>query len=236
MRRLVIFALCVAATLCGTVLATASTPVWAQSTTSTTCPSGPPDPYSGGEANCQENRDVQLNVEIRFGPPGSLIRIRATGFVLGARVDITFGGELLRRTTAGQQQQGQQGLGRSRLATVRPDRLVAAILGRTTVRPQSAVGSIDETVAVPKVAPGVYDLCVISPGSKTTCVPFRVTAETSVLGSNQTRETQGTQGTKVLGVQFARTGLMLVPLVLAALAAIVIGLRLRSHGRRRRPA
>jgi hypothetical protein len=190
-------------------------------TTTTVCEPGPPDPYTGEQTPCEELRIIRLTLSITSGPPGTRVRLVAEGFLFDARVDITFGGLLLRTVTASQP---GQAMGSAPVAVARPARALLSLMpGHGQPRAQTVVGRIDEIITIPDVAPGRYDVCVISPGSATACAPFQVTAPGAAPGAGG-------------GGGFARTGLYLVPLVLIGVAVLVTGRVLRSSGRRRRKA
>ena len=195
------------------------------------CDQGPPDPYTGGNPNCSNRQRPDLNLSLDFGPPGSDLRVQASGFEPLSTVAITFGGQVVRTATA-QPQGGATAAGTSRLAVLRPDRLLAAV---GLIRAQSASnGAIDETIQVPDVRPGLYDVCVSSEETETACGTFRVTAKTSVAGVTFSRGGDGDDGVRVLGRTFARTGFGITLLLILGVGFLLVGRSLRAASRRRR--
>ncbi|MEY2477465.1 MAG: hypothetical protein QOG87_2780 [Actinomycetota bacterium] len=228
--------------LLAAVLAASGLSLQAHAQTAPPCDPGPPDPYSGGLPPCEDLRQTTISLSLTFGPPGTLFQVKAEGFEPGSPVDITFGGEVVRTTVA--QPKGSSGtaLGArgGALAVAAPIRLLAMLGARTHLVAQAdpTVGAIDETVAVPDVSPGTYDVCVVSPGSETACGAFRVTPKTSVLGVSFTRGGSGGGGASVsvLGRTFSRTGLAILPWVALGVILIVGGryLVVRSRTRNQR--
>jgi hypothetical protein len=174
-----------------------------------------------------------MSMSLTFGPPGSDLRIKASGFDVGQAVDIYFGALLMRTAHATPDTGTALGIP-SGLAALRPDVLLGRVFGGA--RPQAAtVGAIDETLAVPDVSPGLYDVCVASDGNETACGTFRVTAKPSVLGVQFSRGTSGgSGGVQVLGRTFARTGINVAILAFAGVSLILLGRSLRAGSRRRR--
>ena len=124
----------------------------------------------------------------------------------------------------------------SRLAALQPTRLLAALRG-STVRAQAddaTTGGINETITVPDVRPGLYDVCVQSSGNETACGTFRVTAKTVVGGVSFSRGGDEGIGTRVLGRVFARTGVGIVTLLLLGVSLVLLGRYILGKTRPRR--
>jgi hypothetical protein len=76
-------------------------------------------------------------------------------------------------------------------------------------------GCASATFTVPQVAAGTYQLCAVSAGRAAVCRDFRVLGASTAAGP------------------LARTGVRILLLVVAGLAAIAVGLFLRTSARRR---
>jgi hypothetical protein len=166
-----------------------------------------------------------MSLSLTFGPPGSDVEVVASGFTPGTPVGILFGGQEVRTATA--KPGTGTALGASGLAVLRPERLLAAV----GLAQADAVGGIEETIKVPDVSPGMYDVCVSSRETETVCAAFRVTERASVAGVSFSR---GDDGVRVLGRTFARTGASIALLVALAVGFLLLGRSLRAAGRRRR--
>lgn len=188
----------------------------------------PSDPYSGGNPHCDEQNRLTIELSLESGPPGSTFVVDASGFEPGDTATITFGGVVVRTSTA----TPKTALGSGRLAVIGAFLPVQLpfLRGQTT-----GGASISERVTVPDVAPGPYDVCVSADGAGTACDTFRVTPGTSVGGASFTRPAgNGTGGTSVSGL--ARTGLALLPFLVLAVILVVLGRYLVSKSRESRRA
>jgi hypothetical protein len=168
---------------------------------------GPSDPYSGGNPNCEQQAQLTIQLSLQSGAPGTSFVVDASGFKDGDTATITFGGTVIATSTASS--------GGTGLAVFRP----TAILG------QAAKASIHETVKVPDVAVGTYDVCVAAPNAQSACAPFHVTPGTVVAGVSFTRGG---------GDSLAKTGLMLLPFLVLAVILILGGRYLVAKSRARR--
>jgi hypothetical protein len=187
------------------------------------------EPYSGGTPGGESEAQLVMALSVGSGPPGSNVVVEATGFKNnGDTATITFGGTVVKTSTASTSTS-------TGLAVVRPAALLAladAVLpGRlTALRGQASTKpSIRETIQVPNVGAGTYDVCVSAANAQTACAPFRVTSETRVLGVQFSR---GDSGGGVRGL--ARTGFMLLPFLLLAVILILVGRYLVAKSRARR--
>jgi hypothetical protein len=91
-----------------------------------------------------------------------------------------------------------------------------AIAGATT----DNNGCLDVVITVPDRAPGTYELCSVALATESVCAVLEVVASTKVLGQDFARN------------GFARTGIIVGPLVVAAILAILVGRTLVRRGRR----
>ena len=97
-----------------------------------------------------------------------------------------------------------------------PDRTSDGTIALTNADQQ---GCVDTWLTVPNRPPGSYQLCAASAGAETVCAVLRLTGAESVTGRG-----------------FARTGIIILPLVIGALAAIFVGRRLTQRGKGRHSA
>ena len=190
------------------------------------------DPYGGGE---QCPREITIDIDLDFGPPGTRIRVRAYGFNAGDTVTLTFDGVIMYQGPA-QPGTGQTALGQAPLATAGLN-LLRGIFGQA-----DEAGGIDQTITVPNKPPATYPVCVSGSGAQA-CAGFRITPVTDVQGrqfergdtaSGGSTASGGTSGTRVLGRTFARTGVAIATLVLLAVILILVGRYLRVASRRHR--
>ena len=207
---------------------------------------GPPDPYTGQRPDCPRNINVVLSIQA--GPVGVTVRVRASGFNIGDIVEGTFDGEQVFQTIAEPSSETAQGvLARSPLAALRPGALLGALdavlPGRGLFGAQATQsGAIDETFTVPNRAPGIYQVCVSGSGAQG-CADFEVVARTAVAGTQFSRgegspvsnDDGASNGARVLGRTYARTGAALGLLAVIGASLVVFGrsLGVASKWRRR---
>jgi hypothetical protein len=214
--------------------------VLAASTAGMTSARAQSDPYTEGEPNTSGSVRPGLSIDVTEANVGDEVRIQGCGFQPGAFVRITLNPGTaqnpgtpcpgaIRSGTAAQQcpftNPGQAGP---------PDTTAGGGIAGTVA---DANGCVDVLVRVPDRSPGSYEVCTVSAGVETVCAALRIKGA-GVFGQVFGRGGSDGDGTSGRDTSrgLARTGLMILPLLLLALIAILVGRWLLQRSRRHRTA
>jgi hypothetical protein len=179
--------------------------------------SGQVDPYSSSTTatTAPPGCTVTLSLSVTSGPVGTTVEATATCYTPGLTVEIRFDGQTVATERATPGGDGAAALGN------RPLAVVGRWVSRLFAQADPSAG-ITVRFVVPPVPLGAHEVCAVATGAETVCRTFTVTPASASRGAGGGTST------------FARTGVFVVPLLIAGVAAIVVGRSLRSRARPRR--